>query len=462
MNPDHLSGFDVGAGSAPLLAATGLVCAVVVGVLGLVCAVSVGYLLVLLAAAATSRRRTAHSRSDAMGAYRSTTRVDIVVPAHNEEAVLAATLDSLTRLDWPAGACRIVVVADNCTDATARIARDAGAVVLERSDPDRRGKGYALAWAFERLLADAVGGGGRATAFAIVDADTIVAPQFLQEIVPALLHSDDSSDSAGARMAAVQGRYGVANEAASWRSALMTAAFDLMNHVKPLGRDRIGATVGLKGNGMAFTRTVIEAAPFTGDSITEDIDYGLDLLEKHGVVVRYAPLACVRAQMPTTAEQGASQRRRWESGRYRLLRERAPSLLRTFARRGDWRCLEAALDLLAPPLAELAALTCLWLVLTACGVAWRLLPGTAGGATARALWLAGPCIFLAGFVGYVLGGLALAGARREAYMALLRAPFYAMWKFGLYARSAAPQDWVRTAREPVEPDAGGQPGKERS
>ncbi len=459
-------------------------------VIALAGAASVLYLLTLLLAAAWSRP----GRIPPVSVAPEMT-LAVVIPAHDEALVLAATLQSLAAQSYPPSLREMIVVADNCTDETAEIAHARGATVLERRDAERRGKGHALDWALARLLAlprpaDAVplsgpmndpalavqspSGRGSASwlfrpqdgatsdggfippepgsdvqarsadAYVIVDADTWVAPDFLERVAARL---SAQADARG--YAAVQGRYGVLNADEGWRAALMAAAFDLFNHVKPLGRDRLGLGVGLKGNGMAFTRALLLAAPWRGDSVTEDIDYGLDLARHHGVRVRYAPEAVVRAQMPTTARQAASQRARWEGGRYRLLRERALPLLADGLRRRSALLCDGAVDLLLPPLAELAGLVAAWLLLAGVGAYLHRLPHAdfwlmAGGVTALGLGV------------YVLGGLRVSGASREAYLALLRAPFYAVWKFGLYAvglrnRRRGPAEWVRTARAPLSP-----------
>ena len=131
------------------------------------------------------------------------TRFDVVVPAHDEEAGIARTIASLAALDYPASMFRVVVVADNCSDATAERARAAGATVLERVDTQRRGKGYALSFAFDACLRD-----GRASAVVVVDADTSVSPGLLcafdRRSVPAIRRCRRTTayvmqDRAGAR-----------------------------------------------------------------------------------------------------------------------------------------------------------------------------------------------------------------------------------------------------------------------
>jgi 1,2-diacylglycerol 3-beta-glucosyltransferase len=130
-------------------------------------------------------------------------RFDVIVPAHNEAAVIGRVVTSLQKLDWPPERFRILVVADNCTDDTAEIASDAGAVVLQRHDPNLRGKGYALRYAFGRSSDE-----GYAHAVVVVDADT--------DAMPNLLEACAARIEAGAD--AVQVHYGVRNPHDSWRT----------------------------------------------------------------------------------------------------------------------------------------------------------------------------------------------------------------------------------------------------
>jgi 1,2-diacylglycerol 3-beta-glucosyltransferase len=368
----------------------------------------------------------------------------VVIPAHDEAVVIRSTLESLLAQTYAGSHFETVVVADNCSDSTASLAREAGATVLERCNPEERGKGYALEWAMKQLWEREQ----KPDAVVIVDADTKAAPDFLA-VMAQELFGGVAPESWATHRKAVQGRYGVLNGAESWRAALMEGAFELVNHVKPLGRSHKGFTVGLKGNGMGFTRAVLEAAPWSGSSITEDIDYGLDLLLKQGIVVGYAPQAMVRAQMPNTSQQATSQRARWEQGRYRLLRQRAPQLFLTGLQRRDARLVDAGLDLLIPPLAELAAFHAAWAALTLlCLRMGVLLP----------FWALLVPLSLALYGLYIFGGLKVSGARPEVYSALIRAPFYALWKFALYifmklkgGKKTAQEspEWVRTERIPM-------------
>ncbi len=334
-----------------------------------------------------------------------------------------------------------MVVADNCTDSTAAIARAFGVTVLERTSRTERGKGYALNHAISHLLAQPI----VPDAFVMVDADTQAAPDFLRRVSSRISQNTDPRG-----FGAWQGRYGVLNTRDGWRAALMTAAFDLVNHVKPLGRDALGLSAGLKGNGMAFTAALAAALPWPGGSLTEDLDYGLILARRFNLRVQYVPEARVAAQMPATTAQAGSQRKRWEQGRFGLVRERALPLLGEGMRRRSLLLLDAGWDLLTPPLAELGALSLAFAGMTALGAVTHLLPHPG-------LWLAASIFSVLGLTVYVLGGLRVAGARPEAYLALLRAPFYAVWKLALLLGSRRPSEnagngWVRTERHVLAPD----------
>ena len=400
---------------------------------GLAAGGSVTLLLLLLVSAARAGRRSAppalHGRPLALA---------VIIPAHDEELVLAGTLDSLSKQAYPAECFEVVVVADNCTDATASLASSHGVTVLERTHAQERGKGYALNCAVTHLLSQPSPPEG----FVIVDADTWVAPDFLARMSVRL----QSAGEAGG-CAAWQGRYGVLNFGESWRAGLMAAAFDLVNHIKPLGREALKLSVGLKGNGMAFTRAVAAAQPWPGGSLTEDLDYSLELARRMGLRVGYAHEARVLAQMPTEAAQAGSQRSRWERGRLRLVRERALPLLWEGLRGRNRLLLDMALDLMVPPLAELGALTLAWLGLVVLGTVTHLLPHPAA-------WVVSAVLTSLGLLLYILGGLRVAGAPPEAYSALVRAPFYAAWKFalalsGMARKRSDAEEWVRTERAPL-------------
>src|SRR3954452_3504310 len=241
---------------------------------------AVGYLLVLLGGAALARRRGGAQPLATTGDPGA--RFAVLVPAHDEEASIASTLESLFAQDYPSELYDVVVIADNCSDATAAVAREHGALVLERSDATQRGKGFALAWALERLPGEA----DRAEAIAFVDADCRVTPNFLTALGARL--------RAGAQ--AVQSANVVANPEESTASALRYAAFALVNWVKPLGRTTLGLSTSLHGTGMAMTRDVLRRHPWNAFGLAEDHEYAYRLIAA-GERIDFAPEAAVTSDM---------------------------------------------------------------------------------------------------------------------------------------------------------------------
>lgn len=351
-------------------------------------------------------------------------RFDIIVPAHDEEAGIARTVENLQTLEYPRDQFRVIVIADNCTDRTAAIARQAGAIVWERASA-QRGKGHALRFAYQRSADD-----GFADAVVVVDADSQVSKNLLRAFATRL--------SAGAR--AVQAEYGVLNVHASWRTQLMTLAFALFHGVRSTARERLRLSAGLRGNGMCFTHELLREHPHRAFSVVEDVEYAAQLSEA-GVRVQFAADAHVLGEMPSGEKASRSQRRRWEGGRSDLLRRHVPSLLRRFVASRDIAALDTALDLLVPPLSRLCFAIAAGLVLSGAYSAWS-------GSVSTSLGLFSFCAAAIGL--YVVQGYRFSGLGRAGASALVRAPAYLIWKLMLRFKRPehARDEWVRTAREP--------------
>lgn len=350
-------------------------------------------------------------------------RFDVIVPAHDEEEGIGRTVASLRALDWPAGRFRVLVVADNCADATAARAAEAGAIVLERREPADRGKGFALDHAFRWSLAEGV-----ADAVVVVDADSVASPDLLAAFAARL--------EAGA--GAVQATYGVLNPDASWRTRLMAIAFALFHDLRSTARERLGLSCGLRGNGMCFAVETLRRVPYQAFSVVEDVEYGLRLGEA-GLRVRHAHEASVLGEMVAGEAASRSQRRRWEAGRLALARRHAPGLLRLAWLRRDPVLLDLAFDLLLPPLSWTALVVLAGTAASAAlsAAAGRALPALGAWGLAAAL--------LAAYVGR---GVALSRLGLRGVVALGWAPLYVLWKVALAAAGAgrARSEWVRTAR----------------
>jgi len=395
------------------------VAGVVLGLLAVPVVAASAYLLVLTLL--SRRGRPPH-------AVEPRVRFDVVVPAHDEEQGIAATVRSLLAIDYPPELRRVVVVADNCSDATADRARQAGAEVLVRQDRERRGKGYALEYAFAASLA-----GGRVDAVVVVDADSDVSRNLLRAFAARL--------EAGAP--AIQAYYGVRNPDASWRTRLMAVALAMFQLLRSLGRERLRCSTGLRGNGMCFSVRVLEEVPHEAFSIVEDLEYGIRLgLAGHRV--HFAGEAHVLGDMAVGGEAASVQRRRWEGGRLQMAtRFGVPVLLRGL-RAGDRVLVDLGLDLLVPPFAYLGAAA-------AAGTAASLLASWLAG---HLLWPVWPWVAsLAALILYVVRGWWLSGTGIRGLMGLAAAPAYLMWKLGLMLRSrkGASQAWVRTPRDGRDP-----------
>ncbi len=353
-------------------------------------------------------------------------RLIALVPAHNEEALIGRLLENLAQLHYPRARLAVYVIADNCDDATATIAgafagAHAWAQVLERTDAQRRGKGYAIRWALDRLQATGV----VYDACVLFDADSLVDANCLLALATAYQRGAD----------AIQGQYAVSNAFATPSTSLRWLALTLMNHVRQLGRSTLGASSALTGNGMLFSRALLERHPWNAFGLTEDYQYYIDLVE-HGERIRYAPNALVRAEMPTTFTQMRTQDKRWESGLERSTGAIALSLLRAAVRYRSAAPLEAVVELLTPPLSLLVGLATITL-LAALALGWSL-----------ALILA---LVIWACVGFYIGSaLWLERPPLAFYRALLYAPLYLCWKLWvkivvvrLPHRS---REWVRTSR----------------
>ncbi len=345
-------------------------------------------------------------------------RIAAVVPAHNEELNIARCVQSLLRADRASLDFAVVVIADNCSDGTAPSAEAAGARVLVRQNADLRGKGYALDYAFQNLLPEGY------DVFLVVDADSEVSWNMLQTVVAAF--------RAGAQ--ATQCRYIVRNGAESIRTRLMNVALFGFNVLRPRGRDWLGLSAGIYGNGFALSAETLHAVPYTASSVVEDLEYHLSLV-RAGRRVRFLDTATVFGDMPTEGAGVKTQRTRWEGGRFRMLSEKAPGLFAEVLQ-GRFRLMEPVLDLVLLPL---AFHVCLLMLAAATPFPF-----------ARDLGLFGLAVVLI----HLLAAIRVGGGGKEDLMALVAAPLYIVWKILLIPRllrsSKSGAAWVRTERETKE------------
>jgi len=348
-------------------------------------------------------------------------RIAVVIPAHDEEQMIGQTVACVAGQLAPED--QLLVVADNCTDATARIAAAAGAVVIERHDADRRGKGYALdfgiSWLRRRPPQVVV----------FLDADCRVEEGCIESLAETVAESGRPA----------QAVYLLAPPAQpSVRDQLSALAFLVKNLVRPLGLRRLGGPCVLTGTGMAFPWQVIADAPLASGNIVEDMQLGVDLAIA-GYPAILADAATVRGQLPQGAQIAATQRRRWEHGHLQTLLTQAPRLLGQALLQRRWDLLAMAMDLAVPPL---ALLVMLWALITAAAAAAWWLAGIGG--PLLAMLAGGLLLLLAVIAAWARFGRSIMPAR-----ALLAVPLYVIWKLPLYAAFLFHREkaWVRTRRQ---------------
>ena len=346
---------------------------------------------------------------------------DIIVPAHNEEAGIANTVKSLLAVDWARERFRIKVVADNCSDATAQCAAEAGASVLVRENVESRGKGYALLHAFEVCMAE-----GWADALVVVDADSEVSANLL-EAFAARLEQGES---------AVQVHYGVRNPTDSWRTLLIAVAKGAFHIVRSRARERLGLSCGIRGNGWCVTTKLLRDVPYRAFSLTEDVEYGI-ALGWAGRRVAYADEAHTNGDMVSKATIARVQRQRWEAGRFEMVRKFCLPLMKNGIATKNAVRTDLAMDLLVLPLSY-GVLNILLLI-----IAGLLLQRVDPDAR-YAVWVGLACLIA--IAAHVLRGWQVSGTGRRGLSALLHVPGYMIWKIWtvLGRRTTG---WVRTERE---------------
>ena len=373
----------------------------------------------VLAGLPSSRRRTAQ-----VGAIPETV---VLMPAHDEARQIGGILSALFA-DLPPP-MRVLVVADNCTDDTAALARAAGAEVVERHDPARHGKGYALAFGRDHLRA-------RPPEVVIVlDADCRAEPGSLGRL--AMMAAEQG--------AAVQGLYLLEPRTdAAPMVQISSFAFLVKNLVRQRGLQRIGAPIPLGGTGMAFPWPMFRDAALASGHLVEDLALSVDLAQA-GHPARFEEDAAVWSDA-ASQEATLGQRARWEGGFLQVARTHGLRLVGEGLRRGRPGLMWMGLHVMTPPLALLVSIEAALLALAVPFWIARELLGDVDPFAPLALSIA--VILLIALL--VLAAWALHGQRWLRPGTLLRLPLYLMWKMALYlrlARGQGPRGWVRTERE---------------
>ncbi|SNS99768.1 Glycosyltransferase, catalytic subunit of cellulose synthase and poly-beta-1,6-N-acetylglucosamine synthase [Sphingomonas laterariae] len=346
--------------------------------------------------------------------------IALVIPAHDEAAGIGTILGRLKAVLTPG--VRMLVVADNCTDDTAAVARAAGAEVIARHDASRRGKGFALAFGRDHLRAQPP------RAAIVIDADCVADPGALERIAALAVATGRPVQSAYL--------FSPRRDAAPMVQ-ISNFAFLVKNLIRQNGARAIGAPALLTGSGMAFPWEIFGRAALATDNIVEDLALGVDLT-REGHAPIFDPQALTWTQ-PSTEGGTLTQRTRWENGFMTVARKQALPLIGEALRKGRPALLWTGLHLLTPPLALLMALNL--------GAALLLgllaLIGMPSAPFAAATALFGVNALL------VLAAWALHGRAHMGLGTILRLPLYMLWKLPIYLRLVRGGEtrWIRTERE---------------
>ena len=229
-----------------------------------------------------------------------------IIPAHNEEAVVGNLIESLKNQTYNKELYDIYVIADNCTDNTARIARDAGAIVYERFDETKKTKGYALDWFLQQKIEE----NADYDALFIFDADNIVDKDFIKNMNKHLCQGED----------VVQGYRDIKNPTDNWITSGYALFYWTMHRFYHLARYNLGLSPMLNGTGFMVKFDIIkEMGGWKTVTLTEDIEFSLQRIIK-GKKLGWATDAIVYDEQPTSFKQSWSQRSRWTVGHMQCLK----------------------------------------------------------------------------------------------------------------------------------------------
>ncbi len=354
-------------------------------------------------------------------------KIAVLVAAHNEEIVIGGTI--MTILPQLSDRDKLIVIADNCSDRTATIARNLNATVIERRDLLHLGKGFALDYGLQSIQHDPC------DVVIILDADCHIEPNYIKSI---------------ARLAMTSGRpvqpinllYRV--DKSNLKSAISEFAFIVKNLVRPQGLAQLNLPC-MVTMGTAFPWSIINQVPLGSDNLVEDMQFGIDL-----AIAGNPPLFCSSAKvtgaLPQKDRAATTQKTRWEHGHLSTLQTQVPRLIRESWRQKRLDLLSIALDLSVPPLSFLVMI---WFVVATISLGAGIVTGRLN-----------PAIYLTAIEGLflfvaILLAWAKFGRQIIPFKSLLSIPSYIFWKVPIYfAFLIKPQQkWIRTERDLIDPKA---------
>lgn len=257
----------------------------------------------------------------------------IIISAHDEEMVIRNTINSIKEMDYPSNKYEIFVVADNCSDNTAQLARESGASVYERTNLQENGKGQALKWMFNILFRL----NKKYDAVVILDADNLVSKDFLKQI--------DKKMSQGFEV--VQGYRDMKNPWESWVTMSYSITYWLANRLCQLPRQYLGMNCTLTGSGYAVRIDTLKKIGWKIETLTEDVEFYFQLCLQD-VKIGWAHEAVIYDEQPTTLLQSWKQRTRWMQGHFSCVFIYGKQILRKLLQEKNIHAFDSLVMLLYP------------------------------------------------------------------------------------------------------------------
>lgn len=348
----------------------------------------------------------------------------VLVPAHNEELLIGRLLTSLTGINYDTTQYTTIVVADNCEDNTAEIVTGQNVKILKRVDRLKIGKGFAIEWALGKIELNEF------DAVVIIDADNLIDPNFfhgLNEILAEGFH-------------AIQCNNGVANPEETAFTKIMHITRTLDNELYHHAKHKLGLSSFLMGNGMCFTKKLLQKYGWSSSTIAEDYEYYAKLIKKNEVV-GFAANSKLYHQESKGLRHASSQRLRWSSGRFQVARKYGFDILKKGLKERNYIIVDASFPLILPNLSLMVNMTIAALIVAI--MTHFLYPVS---------WLVSWIIILALLeVVYFFGGVYLVKMSNwKLFLTLGFAPIFLLWKGfidvkGLFGKKI--EKWGRSKRQ---------------
>ncbi len=348
-------------------------------------------------------------------------RFAVIIPAHNEELLLPRLIESAQGQDYPCDLFNIIVVADNCTDNTAIIARQNGVTVLERFDLEKRGKGYAIKWALGIIILD------QYDAVVIIDADCVMncsALQYLNKIIQ--------------KNRVIQCYVSISNPNDSWLTKLSDVSKKIETEIYLPAKQKLGLSSYLLGAGICFPVGILQRYGWDAFTVGEDLEYYAKLALQ-GESICFAYDAKIFYRESSSLKQATSQRMRWSSGKFAIAWKYGIKLLLRGLTERNIVKFDAALPLIFPNHSLSINISLVGLLLS------FVLPVTHKFAFVG--WFITLCLIQ---VGIFILGIFYTNNKFNKFIAIFFAPLFLIWKMAIDCLSAlglGRKKWVRTERK---------------